>query len=350
MNNNGNVVVDGNVVMAAVKKLEKDVVADFTAKCDSVKEGTKVKADEVKEGYVNRNEGNIDALHMDFNAVLVRMAEVTGLNSLANSVYKMMDAGLAGSTTGKKDLFKMVDKFKAIVEEEVVFLNSLGDEDSLKKAASLRAYTQDAQGTNIFEAFIGTVVWVGKRVARKLRQWFNIDKEDAVMNALCNKLSYIGGLLRKGGRLAFNALEFAMGVVVAGVIKAVEVITNFLINVFNQINGWTAAKLTKAQESIEADIVELQTELDALETEHDLHVASVTASDGTNEESEAADDEHNKMLIEQHDADMADLAMCKAALKDAYEQYYNADGYEQKVIRDRIIEIECNVAVLTELV
>ncbi len=243
--------VENSKMEAAAIDLKAAVLykaSQFANHCDAVVNDTNVKEGETKEEYVNRMEANVDMLHNGFNKVLTAMADATGFTFIKDSIYKIMDAGLEGSDKGKKDLYKMVDKYKALVQEELDFMAAIGNEQSIKDAIMLKAYTEDERGKSIFESFFGAIVWIGKRVARKLRQWFKIDDESSIMNALCRKLSFIGNTLRKGGRFVFNAFNLLMGYVVAGSIKVVETITNFLISAFNKVKEWATAKFTKAED------------------------------------------------------------------------------------------------------
>ena len=221
--------------------------SQFASHCETVVNDTNVKEGETYEEYVNRMESNVDILHNGFNKVLTAMSDATGFTFIKDSIYKIMDAGLEGDK-GKKDLLKMVDKYKALVQEELDFMAAIGNEQSIKDAIMLKSYTEDERGKSIFESFFGAVIWIGNRVARKLRQWFKIDDEKSIMNALCRKLSFIGNTLRKGGRFVFNAFNLLMGYVVAGTIKVVEVVSNFLISAFAKVKEWATAKFTKAEE------------------------------------------------------------------------------------------------------
>ena len=229
-----------------VQKATDEMMAKFMVSCGGIDEATQVKEGETKEEYINRMDAEIDRIHMSFNGVLVRMGEVTGYKSLVDMLYEIMDGSLCNPKTGKKDLTNMAIRFKELVDEEIDFLNELADEQSIKKVVLLKAYTEDSKGSNIFEVFISTIIHIGKRVNRKLRQWFKVDDEGSIMHSICTKLSFIGSTLRKGGKIVFNALTYAVGYVIAGAIKVVTTTKNFLVETFTKIKDWATAKLTKA--------------------------------------------------------------------------------------------------------
>lgn len=237
---------EDNKMNTNVQKATDEMMAKFMFSCGGIDEATKVKEGETKEEYINRMDAEIDRIHMSFNGVLVRMGEVTGYKSLVDMLYEIMDGSLCNPKTGKKDLTNMAIRFKELVDEEIDFLNELADEQSIKKVVLLKAYTEDSKGSNIFEVFISTIIHIGKRVNRKLRQWFKVDDEGSIMHSICTKLSFIGGTLRKGGKIVFNALTYAVGYVIAGAIKVVTTTKNFLVETFTKIKDWATAKLTKA--------------------------------------------------------------------------------------------------------
>lgn len=204
------------------------------------------KEGETKESFTKRVEGLIDSLLVGLNKALTMMADATGLTSLRLTIYDMMDAGLAGKTKGKRDLYLMVDKYRDLVNKEIAYLNKIGTEKSLKKALTLKAYTQDGEGKNIFEAVIGSIILIGNKVSAKLKKWFKIDVEGSIMNTLCKKFSSVGSVLRKGGKFVFNAVNLAVGYVIAGSIKVVEIVSNCFVAIFNNIKEWVTEKRTKA--------------------------------------------------------------------------------------------------------
>ena len=250
-----------------VQKATDEMMAKFMFSCGGIDEATKVKEGETKEEYINRMDAEIDRIHMSLNGVLVRMGEVTGYKSLVDMLYEIMDGSLCNPKTGKKDLTNMAIRFKELVDEEIDFLNELADEQSIKKVVLLKAYTEDSKGSNIFEVFISTIIHIGKRVNRKLRQWFKVDDEGSIMHSICTKLSFIGSTLRKGGKIVFNALTYAVGYVIAGAIKVVTITKNFLVETFTKIKDWATEKLTLAIDKIEEGNKKLEQQLVDLEQE-----------------------------------------------------------------------------------
>lgn len=215
-----------------------DMIGKFTATCESVRDTVKVRYGETKEDYVNRMEDSIDLMQSMLGEALQKMADITGYTDIKDSIYAIIDSSLDGKSN-KKDLFKMAKKCRELIDEEIEFIKELGDEGSLKDILILQEYTEDENGTNIFEVFAGACVWIGKKVAKKLSRWCKVDDESSVFRAICKKLCDVANKLRTGTKIVLNTAQFVFSIVVAGVLKVIEnVHKKAIYDIFARQTNW----------------------------------------------------------------------------------------------------------------
>lgn len=218
----------------------KEMMGKFTDTCTSVKETVKVRGGETKEDYLNRMEDSVGVMHGALSSVLDTVAELTGFYGLQQSIYDIIDAGCDGKTS-KKDLFKMAQKCRERIDEEIEFLMELGEEEDFRKAIALKAINGEGKEftKSIFESFVGGCVWIGLTVSSKLRKWCKNDNESLIFGAICKKLADFTRLLKSGVKIVLNPVELAFSFVIAGVIKAVEMVhPKTILNIFARQNNW----------------------------------------------------------------------------------------------------------------
>lgn len=260
MANNNEVVIDATVVgtkvvennvnnkeekiMKTVKENMNAAVEEMVGKFTEAKENIKVNAGETKEEYFNKVDDSLNVMKGALGNILDTLDGVLGYTVLKNSILDMMEAGSDGKTSGKS-LFKMAKRCRELIEEEIENLEFWGDEESLKKAVQLKALTEGARGKSIFEAFVSGCIWIGKKVIRKLRKWFNVDGEKSVIGSICRSISGFANILRAGVKLVWNTVKFAVSFVVAGVIKVADFIFKAIGTVVNNIKDFVIEKYNK---------------------------------------------------------------------------------------------------------
>lgn len=271
-NNNATVIIDNEVLEAEVVNVEvKEVAEDTTTNKEEVKmEGTikeniktaveemmekfveakeniKVNVGETKEEYIEKVDDSLNVMKGALGNVLGMLDGVLGYTVLKDSILEIMEAG-ATEHSSKKDLWRMAEKCRKLLEEEIENLEFWGDQDSLKKAVQLKALAGECRGKSIFEAFVSGCIWIAKKVIRKLRQWFKVDDEKSVLGAICRAIGGFAKILRAGVVFVWNTVKFAVSFVVAGAIKLVDFVCRTVMTLVSGIKEWATTKFQKVTE------------------------------------------------------------------------------------------------------
>ena len=229
---NNNVVVEETVnttnntnnkeekVMRTVKENMSAAVEEMMGKCKEAKDNIKVNAGETKEEYFDKVDDSLNVVKGAFGDVLGKIDSLLGFTVLKDKVLSVIEAG-CNENTSKKDLFKMARKCREIIEEDIEEIELIGNPDD---AETLKELLGSVKDESIFKMFFSTMVWIGKKVARKLRTWFHVDDEKSVIGSICRSLSGFVGILRAGAKIVWNTAKFAVSFLVAGVIKVADFI------------------------------------------------------------------------------------------------------------------------------
>ena len=233
-------------IMTVKNNVDK-AVQEMMDKFQEAKENIKVQAGETYEEFIDKTDESVNTMKEAFGNTLGVLDNLLGYSVLKNSILEMMEASMENGS--KKDLFKMAKKCRELIEAEIANLEFWGDQESFKKAVQLKALTEGDRGKSIFESLVSGVIWVAKKVARKLRKWFNVDEEKSIINSICKGIGAFAKVLKAGLKIAFNAVKFAASFVVSGVVILCSWIYNAIKLVVTKIKGW----ITKKDEVIEDD-------------------------------------------------------------------------------------------------
>lgn len=207
-------------VMKTVKENMGAAVEEMVGKFAEAKENIKVNAGETKDEYFDRVDDSLNVVKGAFGDVLGKVDSLLGFTVLKDKVLAVIEAG-CNENTSKKDLFKMARKCREIIEEDIEEIELIGNPDD---AETLKELLGSVKGESIFKMFFSTMVWIGKKVTRKLRAWFHVDDEKSVIGSICRSISGFVGILRAGAKIVWNTTKFAVSFLVAGVIKVADFI------------------------------------------------------------------------------------------------------------------------------
>ena len=207
-------------IMRTVKENMGAAVEEMVGKFAEAKENIKVNAGETKDEYFDRVDDSLNVVKGAFGDVLGKVDSLLGFTVLKDKVLAVIEAG-CNENTSKKDLFKMARKCREIIEEDIEEIELIGNPDD---AETLKELLGSVKGESIFKMFFSTMVWIGKKVARKLRAWFHVDDEKSVIGSICRSISGFVGILRAGAKIVWNTTKFAVSFLVAGVIKVADFI------------------------------------------------------------------------------------------------------------------------------
>lgn len=207
-------------VMRTVKENMSAAVEEMMGKCKEAKDNIKVNAGETKEEYFDKVDDSLNVVKGAFAGVLDKIDSLLGYSVLKDDILEIIEAG-CNEKTSKKDLFRMSAKCREVIEKKIAKVELLGDPE---KAATLKELVGNIKEESIFTMFFSTMVWIGKKVARKLRAWFHVDDEKSVIGSICRSISGFVGILRAGAKIVWNTAKFAVSFLVAGVIKVADFI------------------------------------------------------------------------------------------------------------------------------
>ena len=207
-------------VMRTVKENMGAAVEEMVGKFAEAKENIKVNAGETKDEYFDRVDDSLNVVKGAFGDVLGKVDSLLGFTVLKDKVLAVIESG-CNENTSKKDLFKMARKCREIIEEDIEEIELIGNPDD---AETLKELLGSVKGESIFKMFFSTMVWIGKKVTRKLRAWFHVDDEKSVIGSICRSISGFVGILRAGAKIVWNTTKFAVSFLVAGIIKVADFI------------------------------------------------------------------------------------------------------------------------------
>ena len=255
------VVVENNTnnkeekVMRTVKENMSAAVEEMVGKFAEAKENIKVNAGETKDEYFNKVDNSLNIVKGAFGDVLGKVDSLLGFTVLKDKVLAVIEAG-CNENTSKKDLFKMARKCREIIENDIEEIELIGNPDD---AETLKELLGSVKDDSIFKMFFSTMVWIGKKVARKLRTWFHVDDEKSVIGSICRSISGFVGILRAGAKIVWNTTKFAVSFLVAGVIKVADFIYRAIKTLVIKIKAFVVDKYNKlTNKDVEEDINDLE--------------------------------------------------------------------------------------------
>ena len=229
------------VMMGTVKESMVNAVEEMMGKCKEAKDNIKINAGETKEEYFNKVDDSLNVVKGAFGDVLGKIDSLLGFTELKDDILEIIEAG-CNENTSKKDLFKMARKCREIIEDTIEDIEMFGDPD---KAATLKELLGSVKDESIFKMFFSTMIWIGKKVARKLRIWFHVDDEKSVIGSICRSISGFVGILRAGAKIVWNTTKFAVSFLVAGVIKVADFIYRAIKTLVVKIKEFVVDKYNK---------------------------------------------------------------------------------------------------------
>ena len=146
----------------------------------------------------------------------------------------------------------MARKCREIIEEDIEEIELIGNPDD---AETLKELLGSVKGESIFKMFFSTMVWISKKVARKLRAWFHVDDQKSVIGSICRSISGFVGILRAGAKIVWNTSKFVVSFLVAGAIKIADFVFRAITTLVSKIKAFAIEKYEKlTDKDIEDDL------------------------------------------------------------------------------------------------
>lgn len=212
--------------------------------------------DRVRAGYqeVNRERGRVQSeVNEDvetFKGGLVvighKLAEITGLQTLQNSVNMILEAGFSAGNEGS--LTAMATEVRAQVAYQIEKLNKRGTQASLAKAMALKEIIGDdgqpIESQGLLGACVSGLVWAGKRIAGLIKKWFGINENaPLILKLLCKTVSTIFGFIKAGVHIVVTVVGSVLSYVIAGVIKVANWIICTVLCIFRRAKAFVGNKI-----------------------------------------------------------------------------------------------------------
>ena len=232
---------DNNNMADAVKKVMKSF--------EEAKDDIKIKDGETVEENINKTDDALNKLKGGLSEIINGIDQALGLSLLKNSLLAILEA--SNEATSASSFNKMADKCREIIDEEIENLEFWGNSDSLKKAAQLRALTEDDRGKCIFESFASSCIYIGEKVVKRFRKWFNNTDEKSVWRTIGKGIGAIVPILKKGIKYIWNVTEFVVSYAIAGAIKITEYLFNAVKSLASRAKNWVAVKGEKLKADAE---------------------------------------------------------------------------------------------------
>lgn len=219
-------------------------INELLGKFEAAKQNARVIAGDTKEDFMERCDESINVMHGAFGSFLDILDMVTGYQGLKDSISYIVE-NEAG--TSKKSLNKMAKRCRQVIDAKIAFWSLRSDSPEFKKAVQLKAIIEieDDKGQCILSAFVSGLLWIAKKVARKLRSWLKVDDEKSIIGAVCRSLSGFAHVLRAGLHIVWNTAKFAVSFVVAGVAWVVDIVCKAISTAVSKAKGFAATARDK---------------------------------------------------------------------------------------------------------
>lgn len=226
-----------------------EAVKKIMSSFEDAKDDIRINDGETVEESINKADEALNKLKGGLSEIINGIDQALGLSLLKNSLLTILEA--SNEATSASSLNKMADKCRELINEEIENLEFWGNSDSIKKAAQLKALTEDERGKCVFESFASSCIYIGKKLVKRFRKWFDNTDEKSIWRTIGKGIGAIVPILRKGIKFVWNATEFAISYAVAGVLKATEYLFNAVKALALKAKNWVAVKGKKLKADTE---------------------------------------------------------------------------------------------------
>lgn len=226
-----------------------EAVKKIMTSFEEAKDSIRINDGETVEESINKTDDALNKLKGGLSDIIEGIDQTLGLTLLKNSLLAILEA--SNEATSASSFNKMASKCREIIDEEIENLEFWGDSESLKKAAQLKELTTGERGKCIFESFAASCIYIGKKIVKRFKKWFNNTDEKSVWRTIGKGIGAIVPILKKGIKFVWNATEFAISYTVAGVLKATEYLFNAVKALASKAKNWVAVKGKKLKADTE---------------------------------------------------------------------------------------------------
>ena len=230
---------------------ESQEVIDMKVNVENIKNNVKAVAGETREDFANRADASVNELKDMLMGTVKYIGDVLGMTGLYNEIVDIY--------TSNRGVVKTAQSIDKAVKRKIRMLKLVDPDDKLGKVAALKQVVYDGvyeeeYTQSIFMSIANTIVWITKKVARKLRDWkiFSTDAKENILGeigaSIANCFRSISNFVINVGKATGSLLLFAGSYVVAGAIKLGCLVIRAIATVLSKIKGWIDNKLAKITE------------------------------------------------------------------------------------------------------
>ena len=215
---------------------------------EEIKNNMKVTVGETREDFANRADASVNELKDTLMGTVKYIGDVLGMTGLCDEIVDIY--------TSNRGVVKTAQSIDKAVKRRIRILKDIDPDDKLGKVAALKQIVyngdnEEGYTQSIFMASAKAIVWITKKVARKLRNWkiCSTDAEENILGEIganiANCFRSISNFVINVGKATGNLLLFAGSYVIAGAIKLGCLVIRAITTVLSKVKGWVDSKLTK---------------------------------------------------------------------------------------------------------
>lgn len=148
-------------------------------KIDRIKLNVHVIQGESLEFYIDRADASVNELKDMLMGTVKYIGDVLGMTSLYNEIVDIY--------TSNRGVIKTAQSIDEAIKDRIEMLQIVDPDDKLGKVAALKQVVYDGDceeeyTQSIFMSAANTIVWIAKKVSRKLRDWFGVEAEEKILD------------------------------------------------------------------------------------------------------------------------------------------------------------------------
>ena len=255
--------MEENKMMKTDEKIMNKVNAAMNTMLGAVS-GARVCAGEDANEFKTNCDESITTIKDALGGVLEELDMLLGCSSLKNQLLGILYRDIEGKTS-KRGFFDGAKECRRTIEREIQsILDWDPDETEFKQVVALRYIIgQDADGNpikghrSIFSAFANGVVWICKKVQRKLKKWFGVDASSNIFGAVGASIASVfgvaAGVISSVLKVAVNCVVFVGSYILSATLHAVAFVVEKIKGFFEKAKE-KFSKSDEAQDAVEDEL------------------------------------------------------------------------------------------------
>ena len=244
-NKTNNVTINNNT-----KNIKEVIGMNIDNKIEEAKRNARVFGEEVTQDYVDRADASVNELKDIIVGTTKYIGDVLGITGLYNKIVDIY--------TEKRSLIKIAKDVDKAIKRRISVLSKTNSEDNRRKVAALKqvVYGEDGSETevrqSIFMSVAKAIIWICKKVARKLRKWFGIDAEHNILGEVGAKIAScfmsISNVVIRIGKATGSLLLYVGSFIVAAGVKAACFVISAIKGALTKLKEWGSIALQKIKQ------------------------------------------------------------------------------------------------------